>query len=946
MDPFVEEMAGRAQVRQASLQQRSAQRVNPQGGERMGGTPGPLKRPREPLSDNGNLPASAGHLDNSVKRRCLDPLGDESRDPCRRWAGSPPKPRPRRAELEVKPDTPAISSIKSRLKQLTEKKEAGGAAHSGVGVSPPIQKSWLGSEGEENRGEFHLLGDTEFRSRVERFELGPPQDSPSQSTPRPSVPSGFARAVQEKLQKAKTPSTGRAQRIRQEREQELLMLKAQPITNNAWLKTSLFDSSLSEVSPPGRSSSPVASCVRRRPRRCPLYPWDAESSALAEDGGNDVSGDVQPEESSAASEPAVDTTAAIEPTPAFAEEPSPQHRLTDAEPSLPEELSTSKMIDQMFAGVLDSSEEVEEEEEEETEEVGGQDEEKETVGERNAVAEPEEEGSEQDERIDEEEEEEKREQQPQEEEEVQKQEGGVVEVEGSSEDELLSPLPGCLLSPLGKSVEAAVTPLRLPSSHQNEPTLTPEETSCPPKVTAPLYSIDAYRTQRQSSQKPVQCVTPVGRSLAAERPRLHPQPSVNTKERITLLNEEAGRLQSIISQTLQALSCCTDPGHGQGSLEEAEAERLLLLSCEKRSALLAEVSRLREEAGSGGAPPDDPAQVPCRGTVSVSNVRLPLKTDFVSSVRSHTGLPAHYFFVLIRYGTHDIVATPLATAADALNGDTISFPTSVTLRDIPSSFEIDVEVFSLSHRPGNNLNAVRRSTKSKVTPKKFLNTLTRTNHSLTSSTLSTVGPRRSSNFTLVGCHRITLQSLGQSKFPLDKMKFEGKVRKLLGDEFQDKVPFLSPLEGNVYLQLDCEGHSHVQHSGFLTVFEDVSGFGSWHRRWFCLSGSRLCYWSYPGDEHSKTPEGSISLLGSGSLCVRPVNRNSCARPHTFELASVMQQGNDHSLDKRWFSADTREERLQWVEKLSQALLDLQTWSTRPRTPDSQTFSKTPQENVL
>ncbi|KAG5839794.1 hypothetical protein ANANG_G00208770 [Anguilla anguilla] len=913
MDPFVEEIAARAQVRQASLQQRSAQRVNPQGGERMGGTPGPLKRPREPLSDNGNLPASAGHLDNSVKRRCLGPVGDESRDPCRRWAGSPPKPRPRRAELEVKPDTPAISSIKSRLKQLTEKKEAGGAAHSGVGVSPPIQKSWLGSEGEENRGEFHLLGDTEFRSRVERFELGPPQDSPSQSTPRPSVPSGFARAVQEKLQKAKTPSTGRAQRFRQEREQELLMLKAQPITNNAWLKTSLFDSSLSEVSPPGRSSSPVASCVRRRPRRCPLYPWDAESSALAEDGGNNVSGDVQPEESSAASEPAVDTTAAIDPTPSFAEEPSPQHRLTDAEPSLPEELSTSKMIDQMFAGVLDSSEEVEvEEEEEETEE---------------------------DERIDEEGEE-------KEEDEVQKQEGGVVEVEGSSEDELLSPLPGCLLSPLGKSVEAAVTPLRLPSSHQNEPTLTPEETSCPPKVTAPLYSIDAYRTQRQSSQKPVQCVTPVGRSLAAERPRLHPQPSVNTKERITLLNEEAGRLQSIISQTLQALSCCTDPGHGQGSLEEAEAERLLLLSCEKRSALLAEVSRLREEAGSGGAPPDDPAQVPCRGTVSVSNVRLPLKTDFVSSVRSHTGLPAHYFFVLIRYGTHDIVATPLATAADALNGDTISFPTSVTLRDIPSSFEIDVEVFSLSHRPGNNLNAVRRSTKSKVTPKKFLNTLTRTNHSLTSSTLSTVGPRRSSNFTLVGCHRITLQSLGQSKFPLDKMKFEGKVRKLLGDEFQDKVPFLSPLEGNVYLQLDCEGHSHVQHSGFLTVFEDVSGFGSWHRRWFCLSGSRLCYWSYPGDEHSKTPEGSISLLGSGSLCVRPVNRNSCARPHTFELASVMQQGNDHSLDKRWFSADTREERLQWVEKLSQALLDLQTWSTRPRTPDSQTFSKTPQESVL
>ena len=33
----------------------------------------------------------------------------------------------------------------------------------------------------------------------------------------------------------------------QEREQELLLLRAQPIANNAWLKTSSFDNSLAEV---------------------------------------------------------------------------------------------------------------------------------------------------------------------------------------------------------------------------------------------------------------------------------------------------------------------------------------------------------------------------------------------------------------------------------------------------------------------------------------------------------------------------------------------------------------------------------------------------------------------------------------------------------------------------------------------------------------------------
>lgn len=46
---------------------------------------------------------------------------------------------------------------------------------------------------------------------------------------------------------------------------------------------------------------------------------------------------------------------------------------------------------------------------------------------------------------------------------------------------------------------------------------------------------------------------------------------------------------------------------------------------------------------------------------------------------SYAGRPTHYFFILIRYGPCNIVATPLATAADVENGDTIMFPTSITL---------------------------------------------------------------------------------------------------------------------------------------------------------------------------------------------------------------------------------------------------------------------------
>ncbi|XP_045894128.1 uncharacterized protein si:dkey-30c15.10 isoform X2 [Micropterus dolomieu] len=526
----------------------------------------------------------------------------------------------------------------------------------------------------------------------------------------------------------------------------------------------------------------------------------------------------------------------------------------------------------------------------------------------------------------------------------------------SNGDELLTFPPDGILSPLSKSVEAVVTPLRLAASQMsNTPSLlvTPEETTTPP---APLYSIDAYRTQRQSKLPTTQSVSPGVRRRAPEMSQ--PQPSVNTKEKIKALNEEAGKLQTVVNQTLQALSCCTDEEHGRGSLEEAEAEKLLLVSCEKRSALLAEVARLREEKNSesgeaAGEDKDCVSQQPCRGTVSITNIQLPLKVEFVCSSYNRTGRPSHYFFVLIRYGPCNIVATPLATAADAQNGDTISFPTSVTLKDIRSSFEIDVEVYSLSHTSGSNCSTDRTTTKSRVTPRKLLNTITRSGHSLTSAALPALNTRRSSNFCLVGSHKITLASLGHSKFPLDKMKFEGKIRRLLGDEFQEKVPFLSPLEGSIYLQLDSESHSNVQHQGFLTMFELISGYGVWHRRYFVLEGCNMYYWNHPNDRETKDAEGSISLSSSPSQCVRPVERDLCARPFTFELVSntpQQQQQQDDSQDafaKCWFSADTKQERLDWMEKLTQALLDHHTWNrTSGRQQPNTSSSGNLRESIL
>lgn len=109
--------------------------------------------------------------------------------------------------------------------------------------------------------------------------------------------------------------------------------------------------------------------------------------------------------------------------------------------------------------------------------------------------------------------------------------------------------------------------------------------------------------------------------------------------------------------------------------------------------------------------------------------------------------------------------------------------------------------------------------------------------------------------------------------------------------FGFKVPFLCPLEGHIYLKMQCDVGSKVEERGFLvsairsnhhhrltnaevgtdvlikicslaccvlpqTMFEDVSGFGAWHRRWCVLSGYCISYWTYPDDEKRKVTSSS------------------------------------------------------------------------------------------
>ncbi|XP_038822442.1 anillin-like isoform X1 [Salvelinus namaycush] len=528
------------------------------------------------------------------------------------------------------------------------------------------------------------------------------------------------------------------------------------------------------------------------------------------------------------------------------------------------------------------------------------------------------------------------------------------EGEGEEEEDKLNISSMSILAPFSESVAAVIkSPVRkmmtsTPASSFNAKSQTPDIVSRPSKFQRARllragssdsletdehedhnlpYSIDAYRSTRikESTERP--CVKQVivkkedVSRRAAEEPRSQGHTSI--KQKMKVLTYEMNLQQTVISQASQALNCCTDEEHGKGSQVEAEAERLLLIATEKRGALKAELDRLKGEGPSGHrrGQGGDMGVSASKGSISLLELRLPLKADFVCSAANKPEWSSHYFFIMIRAGAENTVATPLASTSSAISGDAITFSTKFTMPDVSNDFAIDIEVYCLVQKRELNPDKRKKPSKSKaITPKRFLS-----KSSLTPVVASPGGPNtvRTSNFVLVGSHKLTLASIGKNKFLLEK------------------VPFLCPMEGHIYLKMQYEVGSLVEERGFLTMFEDVSGFGAWHRRWCVLSGYCISYWTYPDDEKRKNPMGRINLANCTSRKVEPANREFCARPNTFELITVRpQRENDREtlvsqcentmcVTKNWLCADTKDERNLWMQKLNQILVDLRMWQ-----PDS------------
>ncbi|CAH0391791.1 unnamed protein product [Bemisia tabaci] len=373
--------------------------------------------------------------------------------------------------------------------------------------------------------------------------------------------------------------------------------------------------------------------------------------------------------------------------------------------------------------------------------------------------------------------------------------------------------------------------------------------------------------------------------------------------------------ENIISQAAGALSVCFSSSEFTNSTQRVEAERLLLLASHKKKAILNEIEKLKASQNKYLKP------VISNSSLTLSDICLPIKLDLIH--RAAKANICHHLVVIVKSNEH-VFGTPLfiATAENLLQNSRktvyVKFPHEITIPNITPDFKVIIEVYDLAvpATPSNgkaSSSTKKESSKLWITPKK----------SKPASKLRKVISRsllKSSNFKIIGSGVFTLNDVKSSKITLTKMS----------------VPSL--LEGTLCFRSNCDVTASVEFRGFLTMFDDISGFGAWHRRWCLLSGNQLLYWKYPEDENTKKPIGSIDLTTCISRNISAASREICARKNTFLMECIRPSKPDdvdshiltvkgqQTIVRFLLSADTQASRNEWCDNLNQVLSIIHQWN--------------------
>ncbi|XP_017014889.2 anillin isoform X1 [Drosophila takahashii] len=387
------------------------------------------------------------------------------------------------------------------------------------------------------------------------------------------------------------------------------------------------------------------------------------------------------------------------------------------------------------------------------------------------------------------------------------------------------------------------------------------------------------------------------------------------QDKIKKLLSEVCKQQQVIGQASQALNLCAATVEFSGSTESVEGERYLLLATHRRQACLDEVQRLRVENSIRpvGAPKE-------KGLLTVKDITIPLRQEYVRKMASNH-INGHHLVCLLKYNEHVLATKTVPTMPGLLS---VKFPDVLQLNNVYADFRITLEIYGmlaqrdqLPHELKYHINLNKKG--GVKTPKKKGGE----NRLVMPPVQSPAGP-----------HVVRTPQLVQYGFAIFSLREIQRTTWTL-----TQVLGVSPLDGVVHMKVNCELSVSVEYKGFLTMFEDISGFGAWHRRWCYLNGSVINFWKYPDDEKRKTPMGSIDLNSCSSQKVSIAPRDICARLNTMLLecerpaletdqeSLIIVPNGQTTIVRHLLSADTKEEREEWCAYLNKALTLLRAWGT-------------------
>lgn len=384
-----------------------------------------------------------------------------------------------------------------------------------------------------------------------------------------------------------------------------------------------------------------------------------------------------------------------------------------------------------------------------------------------------------------------------------------------------------------------------------------------------VHTVSFYRRQQSASASntPVKKVVHKPDSDGpAEIKIVNRKAREEVDNKIQRLLDEVMRQQTIISQTSQALNLCASTVEFSGSTEAVEGERHLLVATNRRLACLNEVQRLKVEGMLDRI--DAPRE---KGTLSIQEIIIPMKQTYISRL-ANDEINGHHLLCLVKYNEF-VLATKTLPTLPGLKS--VRFTDLLSLNEVYADFKITLEIYGMTAQreilPHDIKYHIQTPNKKRFKSKLHESNLTR------APIQSPGGP---------GAVRTpALVQYGYIIFSIREIKQKSWV-------INETAPGVSPLNGNVYLKIDSKFTVDVDHCGFLSMFDDISGFGAWHRRWCRLSGNTLYYWKYPEDEKKKEALGQLDLTNIISERVDVAPRDICARLHTVLLKSRRERRPD------------------------------------------------------